>query len=187
MASFAIAATAAPIAFSVGGDGRTYAGGSVVLTLEHALSSNANRIVQQRAVMIISNRVSKARHAASGHMRIADKNHESKASPGGSAEQRSYACFGACCSARTKNLSHFSAIRSQGSCDWNRDASAARRPTLTRRWRTRSVNSRLASEAAFARRASRHGKAGVYLAALVEQARMDCSGSGRIAVLRWPV
>ena len=79
MASFAIAATAAPIAFSVGGDGRTYAGGSVVLTLEHALSSNANEIVQQRAGMIISNRVHKAGRAASGHMRIAVKEHESEA------------------------------------------------------------------------------------------------------------
>jgi hypothetical protein len=149
LASCAIAATAAPIAFSVGGDGRTYAGGSVVLTLAHALSSNTNRIVQQRAVMIISNRVSKARHAASGHMRIAVKKHESKASPGGRTERRSYACFGARCSAGTKSLSHFSAIRSRGPCDLNRDVSAARRPTLTRRWRTRSVNSRPASKAAF--------------------------------------
>jgi hypothetical protein len=35
--------------------------------------------VQQRAVMIISNRVHKAGHAASGHMRITVKEHESKA------------------------------------------------------------------------------------------------------------
>ena len=50
-----------------------------MLTLEHALSSNADRIVQQRAVMIISNRVHEAGHAASGHIRIAVKEHESKA------------------------------------------------------------------------------------------------------------
>ena len=79
MASCAIAATAAPIAFSVGGDGRTYGGGSVVLTPEHALSSNANRVVEQRAVMIISNRVRKGGHAASGYMRIGVKERESKA------------------------------------------------------------------------------------------------------------
>ena len=65
-----------------------------MLTLEHALSSNANRIVQQRAIMIISNRVRKLGHTASGYMRIAVKKHESKTSPGGRTERRSYATVG---------------------------------------------------------------------------------------------
>jgi hypothetical protein len=46
-----------------------------VLTLEHELSSDTDRIVKQRAVMIISNRVHKGGHAASGHKRITAQRH----------------------------------------------------------------------------------------------------------------
>ena len=51
----------------------------MVLTLEHAVSSNVSRIVQQRAVMNIYNRIRVQASTASGHMRIAVKRHESEA------------------------------------------------------------------------------------------------------------
>jgi hypothetical protein len=50
-----------------------------MLTLEHAVSSNVSRIVQQRAVMNIYNRIRVQASIASGHMRIAVKRHESEA------------------------------------------------------------------------------------------------------------
>jgi hypothetical protein len=123
--------------------------------------------------MIISNRVRKLGHTASGYMRIAVKKHESKTSPGGRTERRSYATVGQSIESNVPDIDEIPAPQYVARLFGDPAIGTARSMQRARqRWR-RGGECDLRTHAwppgqLFAWRGSSHGGAEAYSAALVE-------------------